>query len=156
MKLYFVRHGEASQIAESDALRPLTPKGAARIERAAQVLKGLQCNPDPIFSSPRLRARQTAEIMAVALGKQVEIREECNFDFSLTKVDKLTTGLDDGAEVMFVGHNPSMSAVVQALTGAAVQLKPGAVACARSDQPIIPGALLRWLITPRLFDLLGD
>lgn len=157
MRLYFVRHGKAEpgSGAMIDHDRPLTADGAARLQTEAQVLARLGVAPDRIYSSPRVRARQTADILAGALQKQVEVREEVNFDFDLDAVVQLTEGLPDNAEVMFVGHNPSMEAVVRLLTGAEVLMKVGSLA--RVD--VEPGAgplrgRLIWLLAPRVFDAL--
>ncbi|MBC7869706.1 MAG: phosphohistidine phosphatase SixA, partial [Chitinophagaceae bacterium] len=110
MKLYFMRHGIAEEgVGVSDHDRRLTSRGIQRVETAGRVLKMTGINPAHIYSSPRIRAKQTAEIVAHALGMTVELRDEVNFDFDSHAVEELITGLSDEAEVMFVGHEPSMS-----------------------------------------------
>ena len=151
-----MRHGKAEDQAPSDHDRQLTADGAKRLETEAQVIARLGINPVRIYSSPRVRARQTAEIIANALGKQVEISEEVNFGFNVESVMKLVDGLPPNAEVMFVGHNPSMSQVVHMLSGANVEMKVGSLA--RIDLDSAPPALhghLVWLIAPKVFDALG-
>ncbi len=158
MKLYFVRHGKAQpgEGRMEDHDRPLTPDGIARMETEAQVLARLGMKPDHIYSSPRLRAQQTAEILAKALKGEVEIREEVNFDFDVTAVAALTQGLPDDAEVMFVGHNPSMEDTIRALTGADVMMKVGSLARVDVTQAAAPlrGQLI-WLLAPKVFDALA-
>ena len=68
MNLYLMRHGIAVAADEpgisSDSARPLTPKGIKRIRRAARGLRRLGISFDAILTSPLVRARQTAEIVA--------------------------------------------------------------------------------------------
>jgi phosphohistidine phosphatase len=159
MKLYLVRHGKA-QTADGrveDALRELTPDGKKRLETEAQALARMGIRPMRIYSSPRARARQTAEIIASALNMAVEIREEVNFDFDVSSIAMLIEGLPPDAEVMFVGHEPSMSDVIRALTGADVVMKVGSLARVDVDDPRadLHGHLV-WLLAPRVFDGLVD
>jgi phosphohistidine phosphatase len=155
MKLYFMRHGEASDDAPSDELRPLTEKGKERIQNAAKVLKKMNVSLDYVYASPRVRARQTAEIVAKVLGNEVEIRDEVNFHFDVDRLKRLLMEKSEEAHILFVGHNPSMSELVQAMTGANVNLKTGAVARIDLYLPAIRGAQLKWLISPRIFDSLA-
>ena len=153
MKLYFVRHSKASQIAPSDEQRPLTPDGIESVKNMAKVLRKADCNLMKIYSSPRLRALQTAQIIAKAFGMDVEVNDMCNFNFNASAAMKLCDGMDNDAEVMFVGHNPSMSEVVESMTGAAVELSTGAIACvANVYPPATKGAILKWLLTPKIIN----
>ncbi|MBZ0301069.1 MAG: phosphohistidine phosphatase SixA [Anaerolineae bacterium] len=159
MKLYLVRHGKAEpadgKIDDHD--RPLTADGAARLETTAAVIARLNLKPDHIYSSPRVRARQTAEIIARALHKDVEILEAVDFDFSVQAVQVVTKDLGPDAEIMFVGHNPSMEQVVQMLTGANVMMKVGSLARIDIDLPQEPlRGQLTWLLAPKVFDALAQ
>src|SRR5262245_6116006 len=95
MKLYLVRHGKAQTADGSiaDEARQLTPDGRKRLETEAQALARIGVDPAHIFSSPRVRAQQTAEIIATALHKTVEIREEVNYDFDVSAIATLIQGL---------------------------------------------------------------
>jgi len=66
MKLWLLRHGEAQRFAAQDALRPLTEQGRQEVLESASRLR--DCPPEAILSSPYVRARQTAELVAEALG----------------------------------------------------------------------------------------
>jgi phosphohistidine phosphatase len=159
MKLYLVRHGKA-QAADGtveDSLRQLTPDGIKRLETEAQALARIGIDPAHIFSSPRVRAQQTAEIIANALHKTVEIREEVNYDFDVNAIATLIQGVMPDAEVMFVGHEPTMSDAIYKLTGANVVMKVGSLARVDIDssQADLYGQLV-WLLAPRVFDGLAD
>lgn len=153
MRLYLLRHGHAEDgMGISDHDRQLTPEGITRLHTAARMMAALELNPLKIYSSPRLRARQTAQIVAQALNKAVDISEEVNFSFSVSAVQTLLKDVPANREVMFVGHNPSMSAVVNALTGADVMMKKGGLACIDLIEHTPMRGELVWLITPRVFD----
>jgi phosphohistidine phosphatase len=157
MKLYFIRHGRASQFAPSDNARPLLPEGETQAANMGKVLKLMGVAPAKIFSSPRLRAEQTAQIIGQALGIEPTISDACNFDFNVNQAFQLVSGIEDDAEVFFVGHNPSMSEVVTDLCGAEVELSTGAVACiGRISPPNMQGAILKWLLTPKLVNAIQD
>ncbi len=154
MRLYFVRHGIAEDLAASDFDRALTKRGRRRVETSAKVMKRLGIMPERIFSSPRLRARQTAEFIAAALGAPVTLSEAVNFGFDLADVRRLTTDLEAETEVMFVGHNPDMSLLVSEITGVDAPMKKGGLA--RIDvfgRGVDEGELV-WLIAPKVFDAL--
>jgi len=156
MRLYFVRHAEAVDAADSDHARTLTQRGIQRTETAARVMKTLNIQPDKIFASPRIRAKHTAEIIAAELERDIEISEEVNFGFSVQGVKLLTDGMNDDAQVMFVGHNPSISQVVMQLSGAHVAMKKGGLARIDLYSPLANKGELVWLIAPKVFDVLGD
>ncbi len=155
MHLYFIRHAEAVDIASSDFERELTERGVRRTRLVGRMLSGLSLEPARIFSSPRIRARQTADIIAAALGKTVEVQESLDFDFDVEAVSRLIEPLAPEAEVIFVGHNPSMSAVVARISGASVGMKKGAVARVDIYDDIRRGELA-WMITPRLLEALSS
>jgi phosphohistidine phosphatase len=148
MKLYFMRHGKAvdATLMENDAERPLTDKGAKRVRRIANFLASMQVNPSVIYASPRVRAQQTATIVAEALSKTVTTRNEVNFEFNPEDVKTLIANYSHDSEIMFVGHNPSMSEVASAITGARITLEVGAIICANVTPYNIHDGELAWAI----------
>jgi phosphohistidine phosphatase len=160
MKLYFFRHGlaEDAQMPDfDDFARRLTSKGIERTEAAGRALNRLGVRPACLFSSPRVRARQTADILAKVLGVNVAVREELNFGFSPHQLEGLVDGLKHGDEVMFVGHEPDLSATVSQLAGGGdVVMKKGGLARVDvgGDTPL-RGALV-WVLPPKLLDVIGE
>lgn len=151
MKLYFIRHGKAGYDAPTDEARPLTDVGILQAKNNGVFLKNLGIQPTKIYSSPRLRAHQTAQHIGIALNSTPEINDACNFDFSLEKALELASNYNEGDEIFFVGHNPSMSEVVTELTGAMVEMKPCAIACVQIMNPTYrPQAILNWFIKPKI------
>ncbi|VVM07551.1 partial 2,3-bisphosphoglycerate-dependent phosphoglycerate mutase, partial [Methylacidimicrobium tartarophylax] len=68
MTVYLLRHAAAIREAPTDAERKLSKKGRQEAQSAGNALHRLGVRPDLIWSSPLVRARQTAEIVAEALG----------------------------------------------------------------------------------------
>ncbi len=151
MRFYFLRHGIAAD-GTPDEQRELTKEGAANTRQAARRLQQIGVTVDHLYSSPLVRARQTAEIVGEALGVPVEIREEVGPGFSLYRVENLTRDLDREESVMFVGHEPDFSTTITSLVGGRVVMKKGGLARVDiiSDQPLL-GELV-WLIAPKIFD----
>jgi len=78
MKIYFVRHGESvanllREFSNSGVKHPLTEKGVEQARELAQTLTGIPF--EIIYSSPVLRAMQTAQILAEKLSAPVEVTE---------------------------------------------------------------------------------
>src|ERR1044072_5656017 len=75
-ELYLIRHAIAAERGDAwpdDSKRPLTESGIARMRKAARGLARLDVTIDLILSSPLVRARQTADIVAAALDPRPSI-----------------------------------------------------------------------------------
>jgi len=157
MRLYFLRHGHAeSGLSVSDHDRQLTTEGVKRLQTATKVMKALKVKPTMIYSSPRVRAQQTAQIVSERLKRPMALREEVNFGFDAAAVAKLIGEHTDSDDLMFVGHEPTFSMTIGTITGAHVVMKKGGLARVDLlDRRDLSGDLL-WLIAPKIFDVLGD
>jgi phosphohistidine phosphatase len=159
MRLYFIRHGHAEDAQGpefDDFARRLTPKGTETTRALAALLKGLGLAPAKLYSSPRVRARQTADILAKELRVTVSVREEVNFGFNAAAAAALIAGQPDDCDVLFIGHEPDLSLVTAELIGGGeVVMKKGGLARIDliSREPL-KGALL-WLLAPRLLEGMG-
>ncbi|MEO8393108.1 MAG: phosphohistidine phosphatase SixA [Chloroflexota bacterium] len=154
MRLYFMRHALAEDETEkiTDAQRKLTDRGVASTQQAARVIKALGLKPNRFYTSPLLRAQQTANIVGKALGIEPEVRPEVGPGFSIHAVAALTHDLKVNDEVFFVGHEPDFSTTISSLTGARIVMKRGGLVRVDviSQQPML-GELI-WLIAPKIFD----
>src|SRR5262245_544944 len=75
-ELYLIRHGVAEARGDAwpdDSKRPLTERGATRMRKAARALGRLGVSIDVILTSPLIRTRQTAELVAVAFNPRPAI-----------------------------------------------------------------------------------
>jgi phosphohistidine phosphatase len=156
LKLYFLRHAHAEDSAVSDHERRLTEKGIRAASSVSQLLATLGLQPSKVYSSPRVRAKQTAEIVAAALGREVEIREEVNFGFGLPAVTTLIEGLKEDDEVMFVGHEPTMSLTIGEITGGRVQMKKAGFARVDTVSASPIRGELVWLLAPKVIAAIED
>jgi phosphohistidine phosphatase len=158
MRLYFIRHGHAEDAQGpefDDFSRRLTPKGIETTRILAKLLQGVGVTPARLFSSPRVRARQTADLLAKELRVVVSVREEVNFGFDVAVVESLIKDQAEDSDNVFVGHEPDLSVTVaQLIGGGEIVMKKGGIARVDliSREPM-RGALL-WLIAPRILDTL--
>jgi phosphohistidine phosphatase len=122
MDVTVIRHGTAEDRAPTDAERALTAVGRAECERAAERLSHLDPSPDSIVSSPYLRARQTAEVVAarVGLGGALELEPALVPDAPPTGVLELLCRLSHRRHVVLVAHEPILSAACELLLGTVV------------------------------------
>lgn len=156
MRLYLLRHGIAEDLATSDFDRELSKRGRRRVAASAKVMQRLGLAPRRIFTSPRLRARQTADIVAEALGRRATLAEAVDFGFGIGDIRRLTRNMSADDEVMFVGHNPDMSLLASEITGVDTSLKKGGLARIDVIGTAVEDGELLWLIAPKVFDALRD
>src|SRR5436305_2921631 len=132
MQLFLLRHADAGDPEAwtgDDADRPLSPKGEAQAERLATFLHGLRVGVDAIISSPKVRARRTAEIVADGLGTTVRVDERLSSDVRPSTVDEVLRDAGEPSRAMIVGHDPDFSELLAMLTGARdLSMKKGALA----------------------------
>jgi phosphohistidine phosphatase len=122
--IWLLRHGDAEDGGgKPDAERDLTEKGERQARDAGKALKALGVELDVCLTSPKVRARRTAELACQALGTQVDEDERlAGGDF-----DPLEVSAGRG-EVMLVGHEPDFSQAVALATGSRVKMKKGGIA----------------------------
>lgn len=161
MKLLVVRHGAAMEredfasTGESDDLRPLTDEGKAEMKLIAAGLRSEVEALDVLATSPLLRARQTAEIIAEAYGLGVpEIVDSLRPGGSLEDFVSWCAGLGDKKVIAVAGHEPHLGTLVTWLLGGGseshIRLKKGGACLVEFDsQPQRGAGMLNWLLTPR-------
>ncbi len=161
MKVYFLRHGiavEPDAWNGSDFDRPLTQEGHHRMEREANAIDELSLGLDCIVTSPLLRAKQTAAIVAAQLDMRAKVVEDPRLGggFNLTALGAIVSSHADASAMMLVGHEPSMSAVIgDAIGGASVELKKAALAAIELPDRASPSGTLLFLIPPKALVALG-
>lgn len=178
MNLLVIRHAIAEDkqrfaaTGRSDDQRPLTEEGREKMRRAADGLKQVGRRAHVLASSPLLRARETAEIIAPALrAPRIEIVEALRPDRRYEDFLKWLRGRDqpnageevedDDHTVAIVGHEPHLSGLVTWLMTATmdsrIELKKGAACLLELSRPAAAGAAtLRWSLTPAHLRQLAD
>ena len=161
MNIYLVRHAIAVDRDAcgdfDDAARRLTAEGIERMRRNVRALAALDVALDAIWTSPLVRARETADLLAELPG----------FCGRIDTVDELAGGRDHelliervaafggGESLALVGHEPDMGELASALVCGSphglFRFKKGGVACielVRDGETPLRGEL-RWLLTPK-------
>jgi phosphohistidine phosphatase len=112
--VYLVRHGEAVS-AEVDPSRPLTQAGRLAVERIAGWAAAADIRPDEVLHSGKLRAEQTAEILADYLmpAKGAAVRRGLGPDDDVRPLADSLAGTDH--RLMIVGHLPFLGRLVSQL-----------------------------------------
>ena len=167
MNLFLLRHGIAVELGtsgyERDADRPLTPKGERRLARIADAMEAMGLAFDLILSSPYTRAKQTAEIVANALGlkKKLEFSENLTPGGDARALIAALNKLEPRPEnILLVGHEPYLSDLMATLTSGdsrmTIDFKKGGL-CKLEIESLRHGrcATLAWLLTPRQMGLMG-
>src|SRR5262245_30339640 len=157
-ELYLVRHGVAEARGDAwpdDSKRPLTERGVARLRKSAKALSRLGVSIDIVLTSPLVRTRQTADILAAAFNPRPAV----------VNVDALAPGGSQASvltelekhvrrgRIAIVGHEPGIGELAGRLAGMrhALEFKKGAVC--RIDVDTLPpkgAGMLRWFLTPKL------
>ena len=147
MRIYLLRHATAEEPgAGPDSARQLTVQGRREAREAGVALRDRKETIAVVLSSPRIRARETAEQIAGVLGGglRVEIRERLSCGATSADYWEEIRKQTDGA-ILLVAHNPELSAFVSSLAGQIVSFKPSTLCCLEVEDA---GARLVWIRHP--------
>lgn len=92
-------------------MRPLSKRGRKNAPFMAELLSTKKIFPHYILSSPALRAKQTAELLAehISFGQDIAY-EETLYEASSEQIERAIKSIDDAYESVFiVGHNPGLN-----------------------------------------------
>jgi phosphohistidine phosphatase len=152
-QLWLLRHGEAEpHDARPDFERRLTARGEAQSRAAGAALAALELTFPVVYTSPKVRARDTARLACDALGCEPIEHPALAEGFDADDARELARSGGPDGRVLVVGHNPDFAQVVLDLTGGRVDFKKGGVAGIRLDGT--RGELIA-LLRPRELDRLA-
>jgi phosphohistidine phosphatase len=155
-QLWLLRHGEAEPHgARDDFDRHLTPRGEDQSRAAGAAMAALELTFHAVYTSPKVRARETARLACENMGPPTPEPIEhapLTEGFDAGDARELLLAAGDDARVLVVGHNPDFAQVVHDLTGGRVDFKKGGVAGIRVDGT--RGELVA-LLRPRELDRLA-
>jgi phosphohistidine phosphatase len=158
MLIYLVRHGIAIERdnpkCPPEPERFLTAEGVKKSRAVALGLKAIGAKPDAFLTSPYVRAAQTAEIFAEALGFTAErirasdaLKPGANPVMALQEISKFRA-----KELFCFGHAPHLDQLIAQMVnahGVFTELKKAGVACV--DHASAQGRwILRWVLTPKM------
>jgi len=157
-ELYLIRHGLAEERGDAwpdDNKRPLTEEGMSRLRKEARGLARLGVTLDIVLTSPLVRARQTAEIIAAAFNPRPNLAAidslapNGTYQAIMADLEKHARK----ARIALVGHEPDIGELAARLIGTrhAIEFKKGAVCRIDVDAlpPGGPGAL-QWFFPPKV------
>jgi phosphohistidine phosphatase len=167
MNLYLLRHAIAVERgtpgAEDDSLRELTPKGASKMRRIARGMLALDLKFDLILSSPYLRTRQTADIVADVFDARQVLRFTDNLipgaggERVVAEINKQYRKREN---ILLVGHEPTLSSLISMLLSGdqtlSITMKKGGLCCL--SIPVLSYgrcAMLEWIMYPSHLAQLG-
>lgn len=121
LKILIVRHAQAERkegleiSRDNDCHRALTKKSLKRFQKACNGIQYLVKDLDFIFSSEYLRSRQTADILSRQYHIQYQQSDRLNPDIPVERILDVLTSIDEEKVVALVGHNPSISQLIDYL-----------------------------------------
>jgi phosphohistidine phosphatase len=158
LELYLIRHGVAAERGEDypdDSKRPLTSNGMAKLRKVAKGLNALDIGFDVIITSPLVRTKQTAEIIAGTLKDkpQVVVSDALAPAGTPAAVVQEIARHAKKARIALVGHEPNLGELAARLIGAKspIEFKKGAI-CRIDFEVLPPKSLgqLQWFATPAM------
>lgn len=116
-KVYLIRHAKSSwkDLALEDFERPLNKRGKSDAPLMGDKLHDKKVLPDTILSSPAVRAKTTAEIIAKKIGfeKKIVFKKDI-YEANATTLHKILTTIADTESIVFLfGHNPSLNELAE-------------------------------------------
>jgi phosphohistidine phosphatase len=166
VNIYFLRHGIAVERGapgfEDDSARPLTREGKKQLRKTSRALRKMKLEFDLILSSPLLRAKQTAEIVAknLKLKKRLKFSGELKPDGSMKNLFRRLNELKPAPKnLLLVGHEPYLSRLISILVSGgentAIDFKKGGL-CKLDVEKLRFGlcAKLAWLLMPKQMKLM--
>ena len=163
-EIYLVRHAIAAERGSEwpdDTKRPLTTRGISRFKQSVAGMAWLKVGIDEIFSSPLVRAKQTASLLAAGLpGKPpVKLLDTLAPGHSPASIMSELAKLARRQRVALVGHEPGLGELAAHLLGSdrAVPFKKGG-ACRIDIQSFTArrSGELQWFLTPKVLRELGE
>jgi phosphohistidine phosphatase len=154
IELGILRHADAGDPyawSGDDTLRPLSKKGRRQAERLGAFLRSVDYAPELVITSPKVRAHETADLVAEPFGVEVVVDARLAIGFDIGQLAATLAAVGLPRRPIIVGHDPDFSMLLADLCGGAeVPLRKGAYARVDLEQVAAGAGTLRWLIPPDL------
>jgi phosphohistidine phosphatase len=158
MEIYLLRHAIAEDVdpaGGSDAERPLSAKGMAKMKQVAKGMSRLLGEVDTIFTSPLKRAFETSMITARILKIEDRVRILDSLSPCASSAALLEALRSHGkfSRIILVGHNPSLSLFASTLLGIneqIIDLRKGGLCRVDLESLRSPKGVLAWVLTPKI------
>jgi phosphohistidine phosphatase len=158
MRIFILRHAIAEDTAKGgDSQRALSEEGRKKMRDAAAGFARLELKIDVIYSSPLVRAVQTAEILAKSIGytSKIETMQELSPGNSPQSVSDRLRSLKKSGSIVLSGHEPNCSELAGYLLGGAqIEFKKGAICLIETESATEGSGTLIWHLSPQALRLL--
>jgi phosphohistidine phosphatase len=163
VEIYLVRHAIAADRGSewpNDEKRPLTERGVHRFKEEVAGLRSLDVSIDEVISSPLVRAKQTADLLAAGMEKKpvVRILKALEPGHSPASVMSQVARLARRSRIAIVGHEPDLGELAAHIIGASRPLPFRKGSICRIDLESLTskraGSLI-WFVTPKILRELG-
>jgi len=142
VEVFLIRHAAAvdETLELRDPYRHLTPAGRDQARSLGDRLRWHDCHPTHLWTSPLVRAVQTAELVAAGLQLPiaVDVQPALAPGESARAVIAALKTLPPAAHVVVVGHEPGLSGIGAVLVGGDLD------ALAKAEAVRIVDGQLRW------------
>ncbi len=162
MKIYLMQHGLANPI-EVDKEEGLSAVGENGILQSAKGLKKMGIYFDLIITSPKKRARMTAQIVSQELGikdGKIEISDKVKAAVPAAEsINLLYHYMTEKKHVLIVGHLPSLSEIAKYLLSSndvEISITHGCLCCIESDDLLSHRGILRFLLSSEQLGLMNS
>lgn len=160
MEIYLMQHGP-NLSKDEDPEESLSPEGEAQVSKVAQAIKRMGLKFEVIIASPKKRSKQTAAIVAEAVGFPLENILETEKVKAMTPAEETINYLKQFAgkkSILVAGHLPSLAEVASFLltSGSKATIQFERAGLGRIDVESIPTneGKLRWYLTPQQLQLM--
>jgi phosphohistidine phosphatase len=157
MRLLFIRHAIAIPAPPGmrDADRPLSPEGKKRFDQTARMLARVARPPTAVLTSPHLRAKQTADIVAHAWGDLRPVVVSALADGDWPGICRALNNYQGDDTIALVGHESWLSTLTARILGShnhrAFDYRKGGAALIEVRYLAACKGTLLWFIPPRIF-----
>lgn len=152
-ELILVRHGiaESKDTAKMDSDRKLTEEGVVEFEEFVPKLIPLLEDKDPLYiwTSPMVRAKETADILTESMNREVAEDKEFLADGDSNGLLQALKELEDGFAVVAVGHEPYLSMWAKEFTGTSLPFPKGGAASIKFNDKDSSQGQVEWKLAPR-------
>ena len=152
MKVYLLQHAEAKS-KEEDPQRPLSDLGKKNIQKVSEFAAKINLSIAEIWHSDKLRAQQTADIFAEALGISDKVKECQGLAPNDTVMDLSDQLMSRTENIAIIGHLPFLDKLSCLLlcgseTAHIMNFKMGGIVCLNKDD--LHNWTLDWMFTPEI------
>jgi phosphohistidine phosphatase SixA len=153
MEIILIRHGKAEEKREDldDIKRHLTQKGEEEFQKLTPDLKEkldpLDKRTIIIWSSPAMRALETAQFVADELQTDISSIHDFIYEGDFEKMSSEVQKMDDHTTILIVGHQPSLSEWTKHITAEDVKIRKGDMLNFKVTNQLPLEAELQWKIT---------